>query len=111
MSKLTSAIKPVLTHVVKPRFVLLLAASAAVSTLAGCAATTTPNLDSRFGEAVIAARAQQTINPDAGRNPDPVNGIDGRAAREAIGRYHDSFKTPPPSANVINIGGGIAGGQ
>lgn len=88
--------------------VLLLAAA---TTLAGCAATPTPRLDARFGEAVLAARAQQTINPDAGRNPDPVSGIDGRAAAEAMGRYHDSFKSPPPTFNVINIGGGIAGGH
>lgn len=77
-------------------------------TIAGCASTT-PNLDARFGQAVLAARAQQTINPAASLNPDPVSGLDGRAAREAMGRYHDSFKTPPPSFNVINIGGSIAG--
>ena len=52
----------------------------------------------------------QTINPDASRNPDPVFGLDGKAANEAIGRYQDSFKTPPPTFNVINIGGGITGG-
>ncbi|MFZ2855488.1 MAG: hypothetical protein WAZ34_15440 [Rhodocyclaceae bacterium] len=79
-------------------------------TIAGCASTT-PNLDARFGQAVLAARAQQTINPDASLNADPVSGLDGRAAREAMGRYHDSFKTPPPSFSVINIGGSIAGGQ
>lgn len=83
----------------------------AATTLAGCAASTTPKLDSQFGQAVMAARAQQTINPDAGRNPAPVSGLDGQAAREAMGRYHDSFKTPPPTFNVINIGGGIGGGQ
>jgi hypothetical protein len=38
-----------------------------------------------------------------------VSGLDGQAAREAMGRYHDSFKKPPPSFNVINIGGSIAG--
>lgn len=77
-------------------------------TIAGCASTT-PNLDARFGQAVLAARAQQTLNPTASLNADPVSGLDGRAARDAMGRYHDSFKTPPPSFNVINIGGGIAG--
>lgn len=82
---------------------------AAASTLAACASTTTPRLDAHFGEAVLAARAQQTINPDAGRNPDQVSGLDGRAAREAMARYHDSFKTPPPTFNVINIGGSITG--
>lgn len=78
---------------------------AAAATLAGCASTT-PNFDAHFGEAVLAARALQTIAPDAARNPDPVRGIDGPAAAEAMGRYHDSFKTPPPTFNVIHIGGG-----
>jgi len=77
-------------------------------TLAGCASTT-PNLDARFGQAVLAARAQQTINPDASLNTDPVTGMDGRAARETMVRYHDTFKKPPPTFNVINIGGGITG--
>jgi hypothetical protein len=76
--------------------------------LAGCASTT-PLLDAHFGEAVLAARAEQTIDLRASLNSDPVSGLDGQAAREAMGRYHDSFKKPPPSFNVINIGGSIAG--
>lgn len=78
-------------------------------TLSGCASTT-PNYDAHFGEAVMAARAQQTINPHASLNTDPVTGLDGRAAREAMTNYYDSFKTPPPTFNVINIGGSIGGG-
>ena len=84
-------------------------ATAAVTALAGCASTT-PNLDARFGEAVREARALQTINPDAAKNPDPVAGLDGRAARSAMERYQESFKTPPATFNVINIGGSITGG-
>jgi hypothetical protein len=75
-------------------------AIAASLTLTGCASTT-PNLDARFGEAVMQARAAQTINPDASNNPDPVSGLDGRAARSAMERYHESFKTPPSTFNVI----------
>lgn len=82
----------------------------AALTLAGCASTATPNLDARFGEAVLSARAQQTLYPQASLNTDPVTGLDGRAAKEAMGRYHDSFKAPPPTFSVINIGGSIAGG-
>lgn len=78
--------------------------------LAGCAASSsTPNYDKRFGDAVREARVRMTINPNAGRNPDPVAGMDGRAAYEAYGRYQDSFKAPPPVVNVINIGGAIGG--
>lgn len=76
---------------------------AALAVLAGCASTT-PGYDARFGEAVRQARTAMTINPDAA-SQDPATGIDGQAAKDAIDRYHDSFKAPPPVVNVINIGG------
>lgn len=79
--------------------------------LAACASTS-PNIDQHFGEAVRAARAQQIVNPAASLNPDPVAGIDAKASKLSMDRYHDSFKAPPPSFEVINIGGGLgAGGQ
>jgi uncharacterized lipoprotein len=74
--------------------------------LAGC--STTPNYDKRFGDAVREARRAMTINPDAGKNPDPAAGMDGQAAQQAMVRNQDSFKAPPPVVNVINIGG-VAG--
>jgi hypothetical protein len=80
-------------------------ACAVLAILAGC--STTPNYDARFGDAVHQARLAMTINPNASANPDQVAGIDGQAAREAMTRYQDSFKVPPPVVNVINIGGGI----
>ncbi|MBC7454136.1 MAG: hypothetical protein H7335_10600 [Massilia sp.] len=76
---------------------------ALLALLVGC--STTPNYDARFGDAVRQARIAMTIHPKASANPDPVAGIDGQAAREAITRYQDSFKAPPPVVNVINIGG------
>ena len=78
--------------------------------LAACS-TTTPNYDKRFGDAVREAKLKMTINPEAGKNPDPVTGMDGKAAREGIIVYQDSFKAPPPVANVINIGGGVGSGK
>jgi hypothetical protein len=80
----------------------------ALALLAGCGTTSTPNYDARFGDAVRQARAAQTLNPTAAANPDPALGLDGRAAREAHQRYQESFKTPPPVVNVINIGGQIS---
>lgn len=76
---------------------------AALTMLAAC--STTPNYDLLFGDAVRQARGAMTINLQASENPDPAAGLDGQAAREAIGRYQDSYKAPPPVVNVINIGG------
>jgi hypothetical protein len=83
----------------------------AVALLAGCAAapSATPNYDARFGDAVRQARQQMLLNPNAAANPDPMVGMDGKAAREASVVYQNSFKAPPPVVNVINIGGGAGG--
>jgi hypothetical protein len=74
----------------------------------GCSHVT-PNYDARFGDAVRDARKKMTLNPNAGKDGDPVTGMDGRAARESMNQYHESYKTPPPAVNVINIGGQIGG--
>lgn len=78
---------------------------AILGALAGCSIT--PNYDQRFGDAVRHARLAQTINPNAGSNPDQVSGMDGQAARDAMDRYLHTFKEPPPVVNVINIGGAV----
>jgi hypothetical protein len=76
--------------------------------LAGCAQPT-PQFDATFGDTVRTAVAQQTLNPDASRNNDPVSGIDGKAAHDAMNRYQKSFtKEDKKSSGVtINIGGGM----
>lgn len=81
-------------------------AIAALCLLSACAPVT-PQWDTRFGESVRTAIAQQTINPDASRSTDPVAGIDGRAAQESMKRYHESFQKPPPPPPLfqINTGG------
>lgn len=67
--------------------------------------TDTPAQDAPLGDAVRAARTSMTLNPNAPVSQDPAAGIDGPAAKQAIDRYQDSFKAPPPVVNVINIGG------
>ena len=74
--------------------------------LAGCAATTTPVLDSHFGESVALLKAQQIMYPDAYRNMDPVSGMDGKAGASAYQRYQKSFAAPEPQPNVFTIGVG-----
>jgi len=76
----------------------------------GCSHVT-PNYDARFGDALRDAKRQMTLNPDAGKDGNPVAGMDGRAARESMVQYQKSYKAPPPAVNVINIGGAIGGGS
>ena len=67
--------------------------------LVGC--STTPNWDKKFGDSARAASAKQMINPAASSNTDPVNGMDGKAAASATGRYHDSFNKEPPPPVIL----------
>lgn len=85
-----------------------LTAASLTALLTACAATT-PALDANFGNAVRQARSTQTINPNASANRDPVLGIDGRAGAAAQDRYQESFKAPPKTFEIVNIGGALTG--
>ncbi|ATD62688.1 MAG: pilus assembly protein [Janthinobacterium svalbardensis] len=76
---------------------------AAVS-LAGCAATTTPVLDSHFGEALTLLKQQQILYPAAASNTNPVLGLDGRSAISGYKLYQKSFSAPEPLPDVLTIG-------
>lgn len=82
-----------------------------VAAMTGCATSSTPQFDSGFGDAVNAARAQQTINPDASQNTQSVDGMDGEAANSVMDRYHQSFDKPPATGNIFNIGVGSSSGS
>jgi hypothetical protein len=79
-----------------------------IALFGGCATESAPYLESRLGEAVRAARVQQTLNLDASKNTDPVAGIDGTSAKTSIERYYKSFDAPPPTFTIINVGGSTA---
>ena len=59
----------------------------------GCVSST-PDWDGRFGEATRSNLAAQVIAPGAAANRDPATGLDGPAARAAIGNYQRSYARP-----------------
>ncbi len=75
--------------------------------LSGCASTT-PNYDERFGEAVRHNRQAQVIHPAPPQDGAAAEGLDAQTARAAVQRYRDSFRAPPPVVNVINLGSGTS---
>lgn len=85
---------------------ITLSAAAAVLTLNACVATS-PNWDSRFGEAARSAAAQQVIYPDASDKPQRATGVDGKAAEGAMGSYAKSYapKEQPAPSLTVNVGG------
>ena len=71
--------------------------------MAGCANPPLSEVDQNFGNAVRAAIAQQTINPDASRNRDPVTGIDGKAGVGAVDSYHQTYEAKTSQGTPINV--------
>lgn len=87
-------------------------AVAGILMLGGCGSvSTTPEMDARFGESLSIIKAQQTINPDASRNMDPVAGIDGKAAKGAYDNYRDSFRKPPAEGVGVSPVGNVPTGN
>lgn len=83
-----------------------LALGFAVALLAAGCAQRAPRLESQMGQSLSMLKAQQTINPEASNNTDPVAGMDAKSAQAARDRYEQSFKTPvaPPPRNAFTIG-------
>ena len=87
------------------RLVSVSCAALLLALMGGCASRT-PYLDTQFGKSVRLLNAQQTINPNAMANTDPVLGLDGTAALGGYGDYQKTFTTPvqQPSTFTIGIG-------
>jgi hypothetical protein len=97
-------------HLPSLRGLLIAAAIVAPLALDGCAASTSPNWDQRFGDGTRGLLAQQLLAPDAPRRNAAASApSDGRTVRESVDRQLDSYRAPP-ATNVINIGVGSGGG-
>ena len=80
------------------------ACAALLLALMGGCASRTPYLDTQFGKSVRLLNAQQTINPNAIGNTDPVLGLDGRAALSGYAEYEKSYAKPEPQGSTFTIG-------
>ncbi len=68
--------------------------------VAGCASTS-PEWDSRFGDAVRVLNAQQTLDPAAARrNAGTPTRSDGRIVKGSVDQYVESYRLPAPSSVV-----------
>ena len=73
--------------------------------LFGCAAPTRLEMD--YGTSYKLQKFNQTLNPDAEKNLELVEGLDGNAAAAIVGQYYKGFTATQqaPTYN-ISIGGG-----
>jgi hypothetical protein len=59
-----------------------------------------------FGASFESAKANQILNPEAGKDLEPVEGFDGEAAQITLEKYREDFTRPAPrTIYSINIGG------
>lgn len=89
------------------RFIHFILMVAAVPMFLGCATGTFQKgtlLDNNWGKSYETARSQQILNPDADKNLDPVEGLDGDAALRSLEHYRKTFEqTEKESAHTINL--------
>jgi len=72
----------------------------------------TGRVEMDYGTSFKLAKFNQTLNPQAEKNLEPVTGEDGRTAEATIDRYRRGFQEKPPAPIYsISIGGIGAGGQ
>jgi len=73
-----------------------------------CAGPSRVEMD--FGTSAKLAVFNQTVNPQAGKDQQPVVGLDGGAAKGTMEKYRKDFEKPaPPATNVYTIQTGITG--
>jgi len=88
----------------KKRIFVLIGLAAIFLVIIGCAGPSRVEMD--YGTSFKLSKFNQTLNPDAEKNLEPVTGFDGSAAQAAVGRYRKGFeeKTSAPVYS-INISG------
>jgi hypothetical protein len=72
--------------------------------LSACASTARQP-EAAFGRSVRATLASQIAHPEAVRNTNPVNGIDGAAALQAQQKYEKSFTKESVDGNAPLVKG------
>jgi len=75
-------------------YVKIIGLIAALSVFSGCGMFSQRETmsDRNWGTSLETAKQSQTLNPEAGKNLDPVVGLDGQAAAAGIERYRKGFK-------------------
>mgnify|MGYP001141813666 CR=1 FL=1 len=76
------------------RYVKIIGLIAALSVFSGCGTFSSQRetmLDRNWGTSLEATKQSQILNPEAGKNLDPVVGLDGQAAAASMESYRKGF--------------------
>jgi hypothetical protein len=75
----------------------------------GCAgnlpeAKRTEILDTNWGKSVETAKSNQILNPDAGKEPTPVEGLEGTVASDQIAKRREALKREAKVRESVGVG-------
>ena len=78
------------------RYLILITFMSIFLLVLGCSGTTPIQeqtlLERNWGRSLESMRYMQMVDPEAGKNLDPVEGLDGNASEHNINKYQNSFK-------------------
>ena len=85
-------------------FLILIAWITVVMFFNGCAPS---RVEMDYGASYNLSKYNQILNPDAGKNLKPVEGMDGKAANAALEKYRKDFEKPAPAQTfTFSVGSG-----
>lgn len=67
-----------------------------------CSSTPETLLEKNWGRSYESVLYMQMLDPDAGKNLDPVLGLDGNAASYNLDKYRETFKEKE-SKEIVNV--------
>jgi hypothetical protein len=89
------------------RTIAITVGCAVLALFAGCSGPAGNNpfreetlLDKNWGRSVETAKYNQTLDPEAGKNLAPVEGLDGQAAGYTVDKYENSFRKETKKESV-----------
>ena len=78
------------------RYLILITFMSIFFLVLSCSGTTPAHeqslLERNWGRSLESMRYMQMVDPEAGKNPDPVEGLEGNASENNVNKYQQSFK-------------------
>jgi hypothetical protein len=82
-------------------------------TFAGCAGNLpqperADTLDAHWSKSIQTAKSDQVLNPEAGKEPTPVEGFDGQSANTQLRKYRKTLQERKKVKETVGIGRSIS---
>lgn len=61
-------------------------------------------VDAHYGKSLETAKNSQILNPEAGKEPTPVEGLDGKSANNQMNKYRKALKREQKIQQSVGIG-------